>query len=204
MDWYVRSIELCAPWSYLLTFGQCILLAMLIERAAYLVIGSAINADMFLAQVRKLVLAGNAERALKLAAAAGETPLGRVCRAGLGAIAQGPFALQGALDQATAAEMPRILKRLPAIPIVACALAAVGVVGSKLLGATSIRFGGDGPLPFGLAMELAPALIGVTSCLVGLLGWAWLSRAAQRVIDGLTKASQMLIEVAPAGASRSG
>ncbi|MEI8256276.1 MAG: hypothetical protein WCJ30_11450 [Deltaproteobacteria bacterium] len=195
MDWYVRSFALCSPWSYLLLGGQCILLAMLIERVAFLFIASAINVDMFLAQIRKLVLAGNADRALKLTSAAGERPLARVCLAGLAALDRGPFALQEAVDRAIAGELPTIIKRVSAFPLIAVFLAGVGVVGSKLLGATARGLQGDGPLPFGLAMELAPAVIGLASGFVGLAGWLWVSRGAQKAIETLEKTKAMLLDV---------
>jgi biopolymer transport protein ExbB len=113
MDWYVRSFGECSPWTSLLVFGQTILVATLLERSAFFALRAALNVDLFLEQVRKLVLAGNLDRALKLTSAAQQMPVGRVCRAGLAAFERGPFVVQEEMDRVAAEQLPLIRRRRP-------------------------------------------------------------------------------------------
>jgi hypothetical protein len=196
MEWYQQSLTAAAPWSYVLLAGQIVLLASLIERSVFM-LRARLNAPMFLDMVRKLVVAGNIDRARKLAQAPGEIPMGRVCRAGLAALGRGPFALREDLDRAIALEVPLVRRRLGSILLLALALGAVGVMGSWMLGARELAFGGDGPLPLGLGLELAPALLGVGSAVVGLLAWISLSSKAKTVLAGLEMCKEVLLELGP-------
>jgi hypothetical protein len=196
MDWYTRSFAECAPWSYLLVALQCMLLAMLLERGLFFLAKAQIRTELFLEQLRKLVLAGSVDRALKLAGAAPEAPVARVCRAGLEAFGRGPFGLQEDLDRAIAAELLRIHHRLPKVILLALAVAAVGVAGSVALGVRGLALGGSGPLPLGLAMEYAPAIIGLVSGIAGTIGWLTLSAAASRLVAGLEQSKQTMLDLA--------
>jgi biopolymer transport protein ExbB/TolQ len=196
MDWYVRSFAECSPWSYLLVCGQTILLATLLERSAFFLVKAGVNVDLFLDTVGKAMRAGARERALKIAASVQDMPIGRVVCAGLAAIDRGPFVVQEEMERALAEQLPLIRRRLANLPVLAGALLLVGLGGSWRLGAKGLHLGGNGPLPLGLGMELAPALLGLASAVVGVLGWLLLSGKARKVIDGLGKAKQSLGELA--------
>ena len=95
-----------------------------------------------------------------------------------------------------AEQIPIVKRRISRIPIISIALAIVGVAGSKVLGAEpQLELGGDGPLPLGLTMEYAPALIGVASGLVGIIGWFWLAATAFKAVAGLKKCKQALLDL---------
>ncbi len=98
MDWYTQSFVACAPWSYVLMFGQTMLIAMLIERTLFLTLKARLNERAFMAQIRKLVVSGNRDRAEKLTQAAGNVPIARVCRAGLQALERGRERPAGAVS----------------------------------------------------------------------------------------------------------
>lgn len=193
MNWYVQWLEQGTPWSYVLLAGQCVLIAILIERSVYLLVRTQVNLTLFFAAIKKLVTAGEVERAQRLAAAL-NAPAGRVCSAGLSGLGRGPFWLREELDRVIAAEGPRIRRRLRGLPLLSLALAGVGVVGSALLGGAS-AFGADGPLPFGLAQELASAFVGVLSAVVGLLGWLLLSNKATQIQTDLTQCRDFILEL---------
>jgi biopolymer transport protein ExbB/TolQ len=195
MDWYVRSFAECAPWTYVLLCGQTILLATLLERSAFLMLKAAIHVDLLLETVVKQVKAGHLERALKIASSVQNMPIGRVVCAGLTALERGPFVVQEEMERAATEQLPLIRRRLPNLPVLAGALLLVGLGGSWRLGAKGLHFGGNGPLPLGLGMELAPALIGLASAVVGVLGWLLLSRKARKAINGLDQAKQVLGEL---------
>jgi hypothetical protein len=195
MDWYTRSLGECAPWSYLVLVAQTMLVAVLIERALFM-FKANLNHEKFLELLTKLVREGNLDRAAKLAAALGMAPIGPVCSAGLAAFDRGPFAVQEAVDLAIAEQEPRIQRRVWRLPVLALVLAAVGVIGSWLLGA-SFDFSGErsGPLPQGLAMEYAPAMLGLGSGLVGFVLWMAISRSAHKVVVGIYRCRQTLLDL---------
>jgi hypothetical protein len=170
------------------------LLAMLIERTVFLFLGTKVNVAQFLMALRRLVDAGDLDRARKLTKAL-RAPVGRVCRAGLENLGKGPFWLNEELDRVIAAELPTIRRRLGHIPLLALGIAAVGVLASVLSGASSSDFGGDGPLPFGLALEYAPALVGVVSAIVGGLWGVTLSRRATQAVAELEQCKAFVLEV---------
>ena len=186
----------------MLVCGQAILLATLLERSAFFLVKAGVNADLFLEQVSKLVKAGTIDRALKLTSVVQEIPIGRVCHAGLAAFDRGPFVVQEEMERAVAEQLPLVQRRLPNIPVIAAALLLVGLVGSWRLGAKGLHLGGNGPLPLGFGMELAPALIGLASAVVGVLGWLLLSGKARKVVDGLGKAKQLLGELSGSAAPK--
>ncbi len=195
MDWYSQSFVACAPWSYVLMFGQTMLVAMLIERTLYLTLKARLNERAFMAQIRKLVVAGNRDRAEKLTQAAGNTPIARVCKAGLQALERGPFELEQATSRAVSRELPGLRRRLPQVFLISGGLAVAGIAGSFMLGARGFELGGSGPLPLGLAMVDAPVLIGGVSAIVGLLGGVFLTAQSRKVAAGLDYCKQVLMEL---------
>lgn len=194
MDWYMNAIEAGSPWSFLLLFGQVVLLSMLLERSVFLLFKARVNVTLFLGMLKKLASTGTMDRAIKLTQAV-DAPIGRVCRAGLQGLGKGPFLLSDDLDRAIAAELPAIHRRIATIPLLAAAVAAVGVLGSVSLGAGTPNFGGDGPLPLGLGQEHALALVGVAS---GLLAGIWglaLRSKAQDIATGLARGKAFVLDL---------
>lgn len=191
MDWYFRAIEAGTPWSFVLLFGQVVLLAMVIERSVFLVIKTRVNTTLFLQALGKLATAGNADRALQLTKAV-DAPVSRVCRVGFEGLGKGPFFLSGELDRAIERELPALRRRLGAMPLLAIGIVVVGVIGSVLDGAGAPNFAG-GSLPFGLGEEHALALVGVASGLAGLLGSVALASQAKRVVADLERCKTFVL-----------
>lgn len=192
MDWYARAIQTQAPWSFLLLFGQVLLVAMLVERSVFLLIKTQVNVTMFLQQIEKLAKAGNIDRAIRLTKAL-TAPAGRVCRVGLEGLGKGPFFLTEELDRAIAAEVPAIYRRIGRIPLVALGVAALGLVASALGGAGTLNASGAGPLPFGLDERYALALVGVPSGIIGLLWSVGLATKAKQVVADLGRCKAVVL-----------
>lgn len=193
MDWYFRALQAGTPWSFVLLFGQVVLLAMVIERSVFLVIKARVNTTVFLQALGKLAAAGNADRAVKLTKAL-DAPVGRVCRVGLEGLGKGPFLLSDELDRAIAKELPLIRRRLGTIPLLAIGIVAVGVIGSALQGAGTPNFA-EGPLPFGLGEEHALALVGVASGMAGLLWSVALASQAKRAVADLERCKAFVLDL---------
>jgi hypothetical protein len=194
MGWISQAIERGAPWSYLLIALQVYLVAMLVERSVFLLAKSAVNVDEFLRQLRKLVDARNVDRALKLCSAA-EFPVGRVCRAGLEGLGQGPFFLTEELDRVIKTEVHGLRRRLGTIPLLALGVAAFSVIASALTAGNAARTGAEGPLPFGLAEERGLLLLGMSFAILGGVWWLLLASKARRIAMDLERCKAFVLEI---------
>jgi biopolymer transport protein ExbB len=91
-----------------------IVLAIIAERTIYLSTKFRVNSRELLAQVKKLVQAGNIDRAIKLCEA-DDVPLLRVFRAGLMQVNRGPEAVVTAIEEQTMDIEPAVNKRVGAL-----------------------------------------------------------------------------------------
>jgi len=91
-----------------------IVLATIVERVIFLSSKFRVNSRELLAQVRKLVQAGNIDRAIKLCEAA-DVPLLRVFRAGLMQVNRGDEAVVTAIEEQIMDIEPTINKRIGAL-----------------------------------------------------------------------------------------
>src|ERR1051325_9835989 len=77
-----------APFSFLNLAVLALVLAIIAERAVYILTKYRVNSREFMAQIRKLVQAGNIDRAVKLCEAA-PLPLLQVVKSGLTQVDRG-------------------------------------------------------------------------------------------------------------------
>lgn len=91
-----------------------IVLAIIAERTIYLATKFRVNSRELLAQVKKLVVANNIDRAIKLCEAA-DVPLLRVFRAGLMQVNRGPESVVTAIEEQTMDIEPAVNKRIGAL-----------------------------------------------------------------------------------------
>ena len=75
-----------------------IVLAMIIDRLIFFLLKSSVNARAFLEQIRKLVLANNVDRAVKLCSAT-SAPVAQVAKAGLQRVHRGEIAVAQAIEE---------------------------------------------------------------------------------------------------------
>src|SRR6201746_2402318 len=90
-----------APFSFVNLAVLALVLAIIAERSVYILTKYRVNSREFMAQIRKLVQAGNNDRAVKLCEAA-PLPLLQVVKAGLPQVRCGRF--QGGADERAEAE----------------------------------------------------------------------------------------------------
>lgn len=112
-------------------FIAIIVLATITERAIFILTKFRVNTKELLAQVRKLVQAGNIDRAIKLCDAA-DVPILRVFRAGLQQVNRGEDAVVVAIEEQVMDIEPLIDKRIGALWSLANIATLFGLLGTIL------------------------------------------------------------------------
>jgi len=104
--------------------------AIAVERFIFLFFKYNINANIFMAQIQKLVMANNIDRAIKLCNAAPEAALPKVIKAGLTRANKGEIEIANAIEEATLEVIPNITKRTPTLQQVANIATLLGLLGT--------------------------------------------------------------------------
>lgn len=119
-------------WMYLILATSIFAIGITIERFIFLFFKYNINAQAFMAQIQKLVMADNIDRAIKLCNAAPSRALPRVIKAGLTRADKGETEIQNAIEEITLEVVPIVQKRTPALAAVANIATLLGLLGTVL------------------------------------------------------------------------
>ena len=117
-------------WMYSILVVSIFALAIIIERFIFLFFKYNINGNAFMAQIQKLVMANNIDRAIKLCNAAPSAALARVIKAGLTRANKGEIEIQNAVEEATLEVVPVIQKRTNSLQAIANVATLLGLLGT--------------------------------------------------------------------------
>jgi biopolymer transport protein ExbB len=115
---------------YPILLSGIVAVAIAFERMFSIIFRANINATAFMAQVQKLVLAKNIDRAIKLCNAEPHAALPRVVKAGLTRANRDGSEIQAAIDEATLEVGPRVTKRTGYLPMLANVATLLGLLGT--------------------------------------------------------------------------
>ncbi len=118
------------PWMHMILLVSVVALAVIIERFIFLFFRYNINAQAFMAQIQKLVMANNIDRAIKLCNAAPSAALAKVIKSGLTRANKGEIEIQNALEEATLDVIPLVEKRVTALQALANIATLLGLLGT--------------------------------------------------------------------------
>jgi biopolymer transport protein ExbB len=118
-----------APFSFINIGVLAFSLAIVAERLVFMLTKYRVNAPEFMAQVRKLVQAGNIDRAIKLCEAA-PLPLLQVIKSGLTQVNRGEEAIIASMDERLSEEIPNLEKRTPWLWTLANLATLIGLLGT--------------------------------------------------------------------------
>ena len=118
-----------APFSIVNVVVLAIVLAVVAERFVYILTKYRVNSREFMAQIRKLVQAGNIDRAIKLCEAA-PLPLLQVVKAGLTQAQRGDEAVIASMEERWAELHPDLEKRIGALWTLANIATLIGLLGT--------------------------------------------------------------------------
>lgn len=108
---------------------SAVTVAVIVERIIFFLGKGSVNAPAFLEQIRKLVVANNVDRAVKLCSAT-EAPVARVARAGLSRLSKGELAVSTAIEEMMVDVTPELKKRIPALWSLANIGTLLGLLGT--------------------------------------------------------------------------
>jgi biopolymer transport protein ExbB len=117
-------------WMYVILVVSIVAIGIIIERFIFLFFKYNINAHTFMAQIQKLVMANNIDRAIKLCNAAPSAALPKVIKAGLTRANKGEVEIQNAIEESTLEVVPHILKRTPTLQALANIATLLGLLGT--------------------------------------------------------------------------
>jgi len=105
-------------------------MAIAFERLFYILFRANINATAFMAQIQKLIMANNIDRAIKLCNAEPHSALPRVVKAGLTRANRTEKEIENAIDEATLEVAPRVNKRTSYLSMLANVATLCGLLGT--------------------------------------------------------------------------
>ena len=115
---------------YLILVISVIAMATVIERGYMILFRYNINGAAFMAQIQKLVMANNIDRAIKLCNSESNSALTRVLKAGLTRANRSALEIQNAVDEATLETIPQLQKRTPYLAMWANVATLTGLLGT--------------------------------------------------------------------------
>jgi biopolymer transport protein ExbB/TolQ len=118
------------PFMYPIALVSVLGIAIIVERFIFLFFKYNINANQFMAQIQKLVMANNIDRAIKLCNAAPSAALPKVIKAGLTRANKGEIEIANAIEEASLEVIPNITKRTPTLQAVSNLATMLGLLGT--------------------------------------------------------------------------
>lgn len=134
-----HAIKEGGPFMYINLVVLAFSIAVIIERVIALFIRYNIASKPFMAQISKLVMVNNIERAVKLCDSAPKAALARVVKAGLVRANRGELAIANGIEEMMMEVSPELHKRIPSLWSLANVATLLGLIGTVigLIGAFS-------------------------------------------------------------------
>lgn len=186
-------------WMHPISLCSAVALAIGIERVVALFFRYNINGNHFMAQIQKLILSNNIDRAIKLCNAAPSAALPRVIKAGLTRANKGEIEIAQAVEEATLEVLPDINKRTLILPNVANISTMLGLLGT-IVGLID-AFGAVAAAPpdmksqlltQALAIGLNTTAFGLIVAIPTLAVYIFLSNTTKKITDEIERYSMKL------------
>lgn len=210
MQAFAEFIEKGGSMMYVNLGVSVIVLALLVDRLIFFLGKSSVNAKAFLEQIRKLVLANNVDRAIKLCSAT-TAPVAQVAKAGLQRMHKGEIAIAQSIEETLVDVTPLLKKRVQILWSLANIAVLIGLLGTVLglitaFGAVSAAKPEDKTrlLSEGIAHALNNTAMGLGIAVTCIIGHAILSAFSKKQVADLEafslKLENLLAESSGAGA----
>lgn len=197
-------------FSYMVTLAivAAVAVAIAIERTYYIIVRSNINAPKFMAEIRKLVKAGEYKKALALCEAAPTKALPRVVSAGLRKVAESDSidfrSIQNSVDEGTLEVIPKLQERTGFLAMLANVATLIGLMGTiwgLILAFRSVSVAGidaaekSRMLAAGISTAMNTTLLGLMIAIPSILVYTYLHNKTIKIIDEIDEHTVKLINL---------
>jgi biopolymer transport protein ExbB/TolQ len=211
MSEFGKSFSLAEDaWVFMYSIALFAALAMAIgiERFYYIMIRSNINADKFMAEIRKLVAGGNMDRAIALCDRGKQKALPFVVLRGLKRAIESDAldfrAIQNAVDEGTLEVIPKLQERTNYLSMFANVATLTGLMGTifgLILAFNAV--GGEGIpeadktrfLAAGISAAMNTTIFGLMVAIPSLIVYTYLTNATTKIIDEMDEHLVKLINL---------
>src|SRR5688572_13464059 len=131
MQAFAKFLEDGGTMMYINVGCSVVVLALMADRFIFFLGKSSVNAKAFLEQIRKLVLANNVDRAIKLCSAT-TAPVAQVAKAGLQRMHKGEIAIAQSIEETLVDVTPLLKKRIQILWSLANIAVLIGLLGTVL------------------------------------------------------------------------
>ena len=190
LGWIAQFYKDGGVWMHPITLVGIIAVACIVERVVQIFFRYNINATAFMAQIHKLVMANNIDRAIKLCNGAPTALLPRVIKAGLTRANKGEVEVSNAIEEATLDALPELNKRTPMLPNLANLATLCGLLGTIVGLIDAFSAVASAPpdmksqlLTKALSIGLNATAFGLLVAIPSLAGFLFLNAATRRIIE---------------------
>lgn len=191
-----------------LLFTAAFMVAIAVERGYYIWVKSNINANKFMAEIRKLVKAGKYNQALELCEAAKDKALPRVVSAGLRKVAESETvdfrAIQNSVDEGTLEVIPKLQERTGFLAMIGNVSTLIGLMGTiygLILAFSAVSEAGydaaqkSAFLAAGISTAMNTTLTGLAIAVPSILIYTFLHNKTMQIIDEIDEHTVKLINL---------
>ncbi len=189
-------------WMYIILVVSVMGLGIMVERFIFLFFKYNINATAFMAQIQKLVMANNIDRAIKLCNAESDAALTKVLKAGLTRANRSALEIQNSVDETTLETIPRLQKRTPYLSMWANVATLTGLLGTiqGLVLAFAAVANADPSmkqemLANGISMAMYTTAFGLVVAIPIIIVHSFISNRTVKLIDEIDQYSVKLINL---------
>ena len=173
--------------------------AIMFERVIFLFFKYNINANQFMAQIQKLVMANNIDRAIKLCNAAPSAALPKVIKAGLTRANKGEIEIANAIEEASLEVIPNITKRTPTLQAVSNVATMLGLLGTIMGLIEAFDAVAKAPpdqkttmLTAAIAIAMNTTAFGLIVAIPTIAAYVFLNNTVKKIIDEIDQYSVKL------------
>jgi biopolymer transport protein ExbB len=173
--------------------------AIMVERVIFLFFKYNINANQFMAQIQKLVMANNIDRAIKLCNAAPSAALPKVIKAGLTRANKGEIEIANAIEEASLEVIPNITKRTPTLQAVSNVATMLGLLGTIMGLIDAFDAVAKAPpdqkttmLTAAIAIAMNTTAFGLIVAIPTIAAYVFLNNTVKKIIDEIDQYSVKL------------
>jgi len=197
-----RVFEAGGLGMYPIAVAMIFALTIMVDRIFVLYFKASVDKDAFMRTLKKLVYAGELDKAVSYVAGQKKAPLTQVIKAGLIAVPKGEEDVQAALDEATLREAPVVERRTGYLAMIGNVATLLGLLGTiigliKSFGAVSAANPADKAtiLSQGISEAMNCTAFGLSVAIPSLIAFSVLQGRTQRMMDDINESAVSLLNL---------